>query len=92
MESKDAVLKLQLVADSGYLSQEETRITPSQWGSVVSVLHNEHKHKLFIASPDVLNALELMVESFGYYDLELTDNKGMFAIESAKKAIEKALK
>lgn len=47
---------------------------------------------IIVNAPAMLKALELMIDSFGHYDLELSvvDEEGMQAIKQAKEAIQKA--
>lgn len=46
--------------------------------------------KLIAAAPELLHSLNLMIDSFGHYDLELTDKEGMDAIKKSKQIIKQA--
>jgi len=42
-EDKDATIYLSLVADSGYESNEEARISPKQWEEILKIIYQNDK-------------------------------------------------
>jgi len=71
-------------------------ILNSIYGELCRVFGSKKKReanaKLIASAPKMLEALQLMLESFGHYDLELCEEEDMQNIEYAKAVIDKITK